>query len=109
MAVSAPGVYCSFSFASCHGTPVARMALQAEIRKRNVQKIPIDRPVRAVACKAVFGILCMFENKRSLLFRMALTAGCLNRGLPQHLFCRRSMRVMTIIAEDPLFRDGMMA
>lgn len=88
---------------------MAGMALQAEKRHLDRQKVVVDRTVRSMAISAVIHIIPVLEKKGAFLIAVALHARVLHRGLSQELFSRGSVRIMAVRAEDLLFRHRMVA
>ncbi len=85
------------------------MALQTEKRLPYSQKVVIDRAVRFVTPVTLFSIVCMFKNKRALLFSVTPGACFFNSIFDKKFFVYGSMLIMTVRAKDPLFRYRMVA
>ena len=110
MAVSASGIERGFQlFRISTACPMAGMALQAEKRHLDRQKVVVDRAMRTMARPAVIRIIRMLENKRAFFITVALHARVLHGRLSQKLFCRGSVRIMAVSAEDLLFGHRMVA
>lgn len=104
MAVSASGIERGFQlFRISTACPMAGMALQAEKRHLDCQKVVVDRTVRTMARSAVIRIVRMLEHKGAFFIAVALHAGVLHGRLSEELFCRGPVRIMAVSAEDLLF------
>ena len=87
--------------ASC---PVTEgVALSAQPRPRQLQRVFIRRAMGIVAVQTVLAHRRVLEQERSAFLRMALVAIVVDRVLAQQRFGEAAMRVMTVRAGDLAF------
>jgi hypothetical protein len=75
------------------------MALEAQSRRRYLERILVDGTMRIVAAQAVLAHRCVLEQKRSALFGMAFVAIVVDGIFPQERLGSAAMRVVAIRAD----------
>ena len=81
------------------------MAALAKSRFPGVQQLRLTRAVWIMAVGAVLHCRGMFPQERTPMLCMTVVAGLVDRGLNQHGWIRRSMRVMAVGASDLAFSE----